>query len=357
MSFFISKVEVSPLLGNEANEYLTENFVRVVLGEKHLSKLPLPLKDRKLKPFYGHTDLCVPFLEAIIDFDIHSSDVFVCSLAKCGSSWMQIIVWLLTHGLDYGTVQSMDRLKRLGDFDEISRATAAKEKAHKMLLNDKSKSLDENAALKMAWDESFKSLDAPRVIKTHFPAQFLPKNIWSKGAKVIYMVRNPKDMLVSYYYFVRNFFHINFPMDDIVTAATNDIGFHSPYLDHILDFWKLKHFPNVLFVAYEDLVTDAFATIKKISGFLECKYTDEQLKKLTEYISFDNMKKNKAVNREEDVIRMENLHAKKRFDNEYTFLRKGKVGGYLDELSNEQIKKLDDWAEKTLNGTDLKFEI
>lgn len=37
-------------------------------------------------------------------------------------------------------------------------------------------------------------------------------------------------------------------------------------------------------------------------------------------------------------------------------LRKGKVGSYHDELSDNQIKKLNDWTEKATKNTDFRFK-
>lgn len=317
MSFHISEVENSSFLSKEMNKFLTSNFYLITPSEKLLSEQPFS-NHLEIKPTYCSKVRANLFLQASIDFDIHSSDVFVCSLPKCGSSWVQTIVWLLKHDLNYEAVETLNRLDQLGDFDEIEKINAAKKMAKEILEKDVSNSLNEIDAHEMAWNEVFKTLDTPRVFKTHSPIYFLPKAIWSKGARVVYVVRNPKDMIVSLYHYMRNTFHNEFKLDDAVDGMTSDTLFISPVLNYILNFWRVRNLSNVLFVAYEDLVTDAFATIKKISKFLECKYTDEQLIELTEYSSFDNMKKNKAINREEDIIRTENIHGKMRPDVEFT---------------------------------------
>lgn len=103
-------------------------------------------------------------------------------------------------------------------------------------------------------------------------------------------------------------------MDDVVNGVTNDIWSYSPLMDHVLNFWNISQLPNVLFVKYEELLADSFVTIKQISEFFECSYTDEQLKELTEFTSFENMKKNNSLNRENDIIRMEKYFEKKRLD-------------------------------------------
>lgn len=127
---------------------------------------------------------------------------------------------LLTHNLDYETIETIDRGKLMSNFDEIAIANAAKERAQKLLTVDGSKSIGKAAALTMAWNEIFNRFESPRIIKTHYPCHFLPKKIWTKGARVIYVIRNVKDMVVSLYYFLRNFFHADFTMEDVVNSST-----------------------------------------------------------------------------------------------------------------------------------------
>lgn len=313
MSYTVSKVEYSPFISEKANEWLMKTFSKITPTEKHMSELPLP-KTLNIEPHYLPNGE-LQFLDAYIDFDVRSDDVFVCSLPKCGSSWTQTIAHLLTHNLNY---ENVDRKKQMGDFDEIKTMELARQQISH-LLNDNTggHQLDESTVTKMVWNDCF-NMDSPRTIKSHLPIQFLPKAIWSKQAKVIYVARNPKDAALSEYHFVRNFFHLDVTLDDIVNGVTNDAHVFCPRFTHILNFWKSRHLPNILFVTYEDLVNDSFATIKQISEFLGCNYTDEQLKELTEYVSFNNMKKNKAINREDDLKSMEKQLNENRPDSEFT---------------------------------------
>lgn len=352
MSFHILPAKSSSVSYKRGND--TKTFLQVVPSKKLLSEIPFS-GYLDIKPIYSPKGNEL-FLEAIADFAVNASDIFVCSLPKCGSSWTHSIVWLLTHGLHYKDVDTIYRTERI-QFDSAPKVYAAKEKACEILKNDSTNSITEDAAHKMAWNEVFNTSDTPRVIKTHSQVYCLPKKIWQKGAKIVYIARNPKDMIVSYHHYLRATYNMDMSLDDTVDTITSDTYNRSPHLNHVLNFWRVRHLLNVLFVSYEDLVMNSFATIKKISDFLECKYTDNQLGELTDYVSFDKMKNNVALNREEDIIRMENRFGLKRPDSEFKFLRKGKVGGYRDELNEEQIEKIDNWTEKWLDGTDFRFKI
>lgn len=97
-----------------------------------------------------------------------------------------------------------------------------------------------------------------------------------------------------------------------------DLWAQSPRAQHILNFWSVRDLPNILFVAYEDLVRDTFTNIKKISEFLGCTYTDEQLYELTEFVSFKNMKDNKTLNKESLITDVERTYGVKRLDSSFT---------------------------------------
>lgn len=355
MSFTVSEVKNSSLLSKAANDYLIDNFAWVSPSERHIFKLSLP-RNLIIKPFFLRSETA-EILDSILNFKVLSNDVFICSLPKCGSSWVQSIVWLLTHNMNYAIVGKNSRDSLMGDFDHFPNVRVAKEKSRKLVLNDTTKSLNENVALSMEWTKVHEYLPSPRVIKSHLPPYLLPKGVWSNGAKIIYVIRNPKDMAVSQYHYFRNIYHFDLTLDDVVNGITNDAWFASPSLDHVLNFWKLKHLSNIFIVTYEDLVNDSFATIKKISEFLGYTYDDEELMDLTRFISFANMSTVNTFNRENDVQQMENYHGGKRLDPKFKFLRKGKVGSYSDDLNEDQIKKLDDWTDKIPKDADFKFKL
>lgn len=51
--------------------------------------------------------------------------------------------------------------------------------------------------------EKYDELEAKterRFIKTHFPLHLMPSNALEVGAKIVYVVRNPKDVAVSFYH-------------------------------------------------------------------------------------------------------------------------------------------------------------
>ncbi len=114
-------------------------------------------------------------LQKIADFEVQNEDVFVASFPKSGTTWLQQVVYLLCNPNDN---QSQD------------------------IMEDKFPYLEH---IYPGLGEIQKRFGQKRFIKTHLPFHLLPKQITEKQkqAKVIYIYRDPKDVIVSYYYFAR----------------------------------------------------------------------------------------------------------------------------------------------------------
>lgn len=206
---------------------------------------------------------------------------------------------------------------------------------------------------------------SPRFIKTHFPIELWPHSLIDSGAKIVYVARNPKDVAVSFYhqYINTGLLPLNTDFESFAEYFMNDLGekslmlrfctiFHiisstklvmwAPYWKHVLDAWNHRHHKNFHFMFYEDSQRDLESALKKLANFLEKPLKDKDLPKLMDYLQFDNLKNNAAVNIRLNASDTKNL------------LRRGKIGGN-PEMTDELSKKFDEWTEKNLKGSDLKF--
>lgn len=52
--------------------------------------------------------------------------------------------------------------------------------------------------------EDLSKMTTPRLIKTHLPIKLIPKDALDKHCKIVYVARNPKDVIVSLFHFVSN---------------------------------------------------------------------------------------------------------------------------------------------------------
>lgn len=71
----------------------------------------------------------------------------------------------------------------------------------------------------------------------------------------------------------------------------NDNLYYLPYWSHILEFWEMRHQPNVFFTSYERMKKDLRSVLKDLCKFLEKPVpSEETLDKAVEHLSFDSMK-------------------------------------------------------------------
>ena len=63
----------------------------------------------------------------------------------------------------------------------------------------------------------------------------------------------------------------------------------------------MRHLENVCFITYEEMKNDLASVIRKVSAFLTRPVAEENIPSLVDHLSFDKMKKNKSVNKQEFV--------------------------------------------------------
>ena len=97
---------------------------------------------------------------------------------------------------------------------------------------------------------------SPRLLKTHLPAHFFTKQLQTKGMKFIIMIRNPKDMLVSFFKFYtadRGYVRYKGDWNDFFEIFKAEQLFGGDWFEHAQSWWKLRHRDDVMIVQYENI--------------------------------------------------------------------------------------------------------
>lgn len=260
-----------------------------------------------------------------VNFVPRPSDVFVVTPPKAGTTWIQQIL----HGL---------RTNGSMDFDEISLVIPMIERAHDYGYLD----LD------------MEQVAQPRMYKTHLWYRDCPK-----GARYIFVARDPKDMCVSFYHFKKNwmFDEKDIPLDDFVegimlsqdkpaTPMTN-----ASLWQIIVSWWPHRNDSNVLWLHYDDLHENLAACVKLIAEFIGVGADDEDLQQLVvkqasldfmmqHHSQFDEHQMKLGMNEAMGLPRNAGMGSENPGK-----VRTGTIGGHRDALSSSMIEKLDKrWA-------------
>lgn len=81
-------------------------------------------------------------------------------------------------------------------------------------------------------------------------------------------------------------------MDDFVETFLQNKVLYTPFFEHILGFWNIRHNPNVMILMYEDMQADLLGILKKVCEFMDKNYSETMLIELADHLSADKMRSN-----------------------------------------------------------------
>ncbi|XP_060521816.1 sulfotransferase 1B1-like isoform X2 [Cylas formicarius] len=289
--------------------------------------------------------------ENFYNFELRPDDVFIITFPRSGTTWTQEMVWLLCNNLDFAHASQLPLTERV-PFLEFNCFVHPDTKAQ--FLKENKHDPEKSKLVKQIDYPAWKSLShAPdrRFIKTHLPFSLLPPDLLKVGCKVIYIARNPKDVAVSFYHLNRSIRTQGYTGDFPKYWAyfQNNLQPWTPYWEHIKEGWSRKHEKNMLFMFYEDMNKNPRNGLVQVANFLEQSYTNDQLDKLEEHLRIDNFRQNKSVNY--DILKDLGIF----LSTEGDFIRKGKTGGWKDYFDEKLNREADEWIEKNLRGTGIRF--
>ncbi|XP_060595287.1 sulfotransferase 1C4-like [Ruditapes philippinarum] len=261
----------------------------------------------------------VVILKCEID-DIHGlqmrdDDIWVCTFPRSGTTLTQEIVYLVTT-LDF-------------------------EKAKSVQLDDRFPMIDvkNDQFPYYRGVKHVEQMPSPRMVKTHLHFDFLPEQLQNGKGRIIYLTRNPKDVITSYYHLLQ---WLNELRDDEETwpkffnSFVEGKGLFCPWPRHVLKYWERRNDNNVLFLKYEDLIKDLQKGVRTIAKFLGKEISDENVAKICDHCTVQNMKTNDKVN-------LSYWRDVKNVNDEAGggFINKGIAGAWKQLLTSEESEKID----------------
>lgn len=92
--------------------------------------------------------------------------------------------------------------------------------------------------------------------------------------------------------------------------------------------------------------------IEKSAAFFNKTMTNDQMKALTQHLSFANMKSNPAVNYEEHIKMNKQMRS---INADGEFIRSGKVDQWKEEMSDSVIQRFDKQTKENFSTRNLFF--
>lgn len=169
-----------------------------------------------------------------------------------------------------------------------------------------------------------------------------------RGKRLLLLVRDPRDVAVSWYHHharrstARTRERIGLPADMSRVDLAGFVSAEGYGLPSVLDFlerWTAlaRAHPRALVVRYEDLRARTADELARVMDFLGLPAPPEALDAAVAFASFEALKEKERAG----FFRTEKLQARDPSDPASFKVRRGKVGGYRDELPAETVARLD----------------
>ncbi|XP_059108704.1 sulfotransferase 2A1-like isoform X1 [Peromyscus eremicus] len=186
--------------------------------------------------------------------------------------------------------------------------------------------------------------EGPRLMTSHLPFHLFPKSFFRSKAKVIYIIRNPRDALVSAYFFFRNTKLIDNPesLGTYFEWFLKGNVLYGSWFEHTRGWLSMRGNDNFLLLSYEDMKRNTRGTIEKICDFLGKKLEPDELDLVLKYSSFEAMKENRMSNL--------NLHPEAVNINALVLMRKGVAGDWKNHFTVAQAETFDKVFQEKMAG-------
>jgi Sulfotransferase domain len=241
-----------------------------------------------------------------VDFRPRPDDIFIASYPRSGTTWMQMIVYQMTSGGDM-------------DFQHVSAVCPWFERSTYS-------------------GKDLESLPSPRIFKTHLRHYLLPR----QPCRYIYVMRDGRDVAISLFHFYRSHFGFVGTFSEFFNMFLRGKVEGGSWFSHVAGWLAHRDDPNVLLLRYEDLARDLESSVDAIARFCGITLPAGGMPRILERSSFAFMKQH------ESRFDHTTEHLWERGVQQGAFLRTGKIGEGLKDLSRQQQELFDRLRSKKL---------
>jgi len=230
---------------------------------------------------------------------VFSDDTFLVSFPKSGNTWARFLIANL--------VRPNEKI----DFSNVNRVIPGPE---------------------VTSNRDLMRVPRPRIVKSH--QYFDPRY-----KQVIYIARDPRDVVVSQYYFQRKRKLVadGFPLADFVGKfIAGETCYYGSWGEHVGSWLATRHGqPGFLLLRYEDMVADTARELTKVASFLGVSATPGVINQAVQRSSADTM-------RQLEKSQAQLFTSTKDTRQDIPFVRAAKAGGWRSALPEESVARIDE---------------
>ena len=190
--------------------------------------------------------------------------------------------------------------------------------------------------------------DLPLILSTHAGSSWeehiqdentVSVDDWSKysHAKVVFLYRDPRDILVSQYHHIVNrtgymTFHKDYVIDNKNVGLLKIINFMNKWLKN-----SDAHSDKIMSLSYETMRQDTETDLARLFEFWDIPVSRENIKQAIENCTLDKMRQKEKENADSPW-----MVTKKGAGSNAFHSRKGMIGEYLEFFSEDQVDQIND---------------
>ncbi|XP_034282540.1 sulfotransferase 2B1-like isoform X1 [Pantherophis guttatus] len=263
-------------------------------------------------PGHLHTESSLHFAS---NFEFQDTDVLLVTYPKSGTTWMQEILTLIYSNGNLQPIKSLPNWARAPWLEHSY------------------------------FQEQLQHIGCPRLLTTHLPQPVLAPALKKAKPRVIYVIRNPKDVAVSYYHFQRmaKFFPDPASFEGFLHDFMAGTVHYGSWFEHVKGWLSCREELGLFCITYEELHQDLKHCVERLSAFLDHPVQPDQAEYILEHCSFAVMKENIMVNYK--LVPPEIMDFQKS-----QFMRKGIVGDWRNHFSPKQSALFNEKYQQEMGG-------
>ncbi|XP_076005709.1 sulfotransferase family 2, cytosolic sulfotransferase 2 [Genypterus blacodes] len=260
-------------------------------------------------------------LEYYEGFSFRPDDILIVTYPKSGTTWLQEIVPLIQSGGDEACVDTVPNWDRVPWLEE-----------HRACVLN------------------LEQRPSPRIFATHYHYNMMPVSFFKAKPKVIYAIRNPRDVFTSsfHYYGMASYLVSPGPQNEFLKKFLEGKVMFGSWFDHVKGWLNAEDKEHIMYICYEEMIMDLKGSVARIAQFMEKSLDTEVKEKIANRCVFKNMKQNRMSNY--SLVPSEFMDQSKS-----EFLRKGIAGDWINQLTATEAEHFDAVYKDKMKDVTYKF--